>query len=179
MRIPQCEREREVIEALRSGRWSGPWGEEIRAHAAVCAVCSEVAPVAEALHRDAEGRQQDARLPSAGLIWWKAQLAARRAAQERAALPIAWVERLAQVLGALAVLGLGWWQWPRILAWWSGPSRPLGIGDVTASSADWARELLRQLAVVSSQSPGYLLVASAGALLTLLAFAAYVVWLEE
>jgi len=179
MKIPRCEREQEVIEALRSGRWTGPWGEKIRAHAAGCAACSEVALVAEVLRREDEGQQNEACLPSAGLVWWKAQLAARRAAEEHAALPIAWVERLAQVFGGLALLGLTWWQRPRIFRWWGGSSPPLRLRDTLAGLPNWPRDLFRPLALILSQSPGYLLVASAGALLTLLAFAAYVVWREE
>jgi hypothetical protein len=179
MNLPHCEHEQQVIEAWRFGRWAGPWGEEIRRHAADCAVCSEVARVAEALRREDERQQREVRLPSAGLVWWKAQLAARRAAEERAAQPIAWVERMAQVFGTLALLGLGWWQWPRILAWWSGSNGPRGLGGTPAGSAEWVRELLGTLGPVLGQWPGYLLLVSVGAFLMLLASAAYLVWREE
>ena len=122
MKLPQCDREQEVVDALRSGRWASAWGEEIRQHAAVCAVCAEVALVAQEFQREAELaraelQQPGAGLPSAGLVWWKAQLAARRAAEQRAAEPMMLVERVAYALGALAALGLGVWQWPRIAGW--------------------------------------------------------------
>ncbi len=88
MKLPQCDREQEVVDALRSGRWASGWGEEIRQHAAVCAVCAEVALVAQEFQREAELaraelQQPGAGLPSAGLVWWKAQL--RRAPRRRAA----------------------------------------------------------------------------------------------
>jgi len=179
MKIPQCDREAQVIDALRSGRWSGPWGEEIRSHAARCAVCSEVVLVAEALrHADAQA-EAEARLPSAGQVWWKAQLAARRAAEERAAQPIAWVERMAQVFAALTLFGFGVWQWPRLVSWLSGSQRPVRGPEGFAGLGDWTHQVFQSLARGFGQSPGYLLLVSAGVFLTLLVFAAYVVWREE
>ena len=71
----------------------------------------EAAFAAQAFQREAalaqaELDQPGARLPSAGLVWWKAQLAARRAAEKRAAEPIVWVERAAYAVGAIATLAL-------------------------------------------------------------------------
>ena len=143
MRVPQCDREQQVLDALQSGRWAGPWGEEIRKHAAACAACSEVVLVAEALRHEEELAQTEVRLPSAGLVWWKAQLAARRAAEERAAQPIAWVERMVQVFGALALLGMALWQWPRILGWLGGSKTLMRMPESSLGMADWARESSR------------------------------------
>jgi len=179
MKISQCDREQQVLDALQSGRWAGPWGEEIRRHAAACAVCSEVVLVAEALRYQGELAQTEVRLPSAGLVWWKAQLAARRAAEERAAQPIAWVERMGQVFGALALLRLGFWQWPRILGWLGGSRSLMRMPESSAGIADWAREFLRSFAQGFGRSPGYLLLVSVGVFLTLVAFSAYAVWREE
>ena len=179
MKIPQCEHEQEVIEALRSGRWAGAWGQEIRMHAAACPVCSEVALVAEALGLESKRQYDEAPLPSPGLIWWKSQLALRRAAEERAAQPIALAERVAQVFGLIAALGLSWWQWPRILGWWAGSARTLSLSSRPADYSDWLRRVFDALASILSQSPTYLVVASTAAFLMLLAFAAYVVWREE
>ena len=179
MKIPQCDREQQVLDALRSGRWAGPWGEEIRRHAATCAVCSEVALVAEALRHEEGWAQTEMRLPSAGLVWWKAQLAARRAAEECAAQPIAWIERVVQVFGAFALLGLGFWQWPRILGWLGVSKSLMRIAEPSGGIADWAREFFRSFPQGFGRSPGYLLLVSAGVFLTLIASAAYAVWREE
>jgi hypothetical protein len=179
MKIQQCDREQQVIDALQSGRWDGPWGEEIRRHAAACAVCSEVVLVAAALRREEALAQAEVRLPSAGLVWWKAQLAARRAAEERAAQPIAWVERMAQFFGALTLFGLGVWQWPRVLGWLGGSKGVVRAPEVSSGIGQWSHVFFQSLARGFGQSPGYLLLVSAGAFLTLLAFAAYVVWREE
>ena len=170
MKLPSCDREQEVLDALRSGRWASVWGEEIRQHVAACAVCAEVASVVQEFQKEgelarAELQQPGATLPSAGLVWWKAQLAARRAAAERAAEPIVLVERAASVLVILAAVGLGIWQWPRI-----------AVMLEYFVDAEWPHRLLQGW---FGQTPNLLLAGSAAACLTLVALAAYVVWREE
>lgn len=183
MKVPQCHREQEVLDAVRSGRWSGPWGEEIRRHAAGCAVCGEVAAVAEAMLHEQDLIQAEVRLPSAGFVWWKAQIAARRAAEERAAQPIALVERAAQALALLGAFGLTLWQWPRISGWLGG-AKTLAGGHTPASAtgawAGWVDKLVQSVSQgLGGQSSGYLVIATAGALLALTALTTYVVLREE
>jgi hypothetical protein len=181
MKIEQCDREQAVLDALTSGRWATAWGEEIRQHAVGCAACSEVVVVAQALRREERFAEAEVRLPSAGLVWWKAQLAARRAAERRAAQPIAMVERLAQAVGALSAFGLGVWQWPRIAGWLSGTKLAQAPASAAGSAAagDSAHRLFQGLSQVFSQPSGYLMLVSAAACLTLIGFAAYVVLREE
>jgi|SRR5208283_4519937 len=186
MKLPQCDREQEVVDALRSGRWATVWGEEIRQHAAICAVCAEVAFAAQEFQREeelarTELRQPGAGLPSAGLVWWKAQLAARRAAEQRAAQPMVLVERAAYALGTVAALGLGVWQWPRIAGWLHRAQTPAPIPRFAAmseysSSGEWLHRLAQ---VWPSQTPAFLLAGSAAAFLTLLVFAVFIVWRED
>lgn len=183
MKIPQCHREQEVLDAVRSGRWEGAWGEEIRTHASACSVCAEVALVAEAILQEHRLEQADVRLPSAGLVWWKAQLAARRSAEARATQPIALAERFAQAAASLTALGLAIWQWPRISGWLGGMTKLAGSHSTSAISGDWTERIGRLLQTVAQglggQSSGYLMIASVGALLALMAFTAYVVLREE
>lgn len=186
MKLPQCDREQEVVDALRSGRWASVWGEEIRQHAAVCAVCAEVALAAQEFQREAERaradlQQPDAGLPSAGLVWWKAQRAARRAAEQRAAEPMVLVERLAYAAGALAALGLGVWQWPRIAGWLHRAQTLASLPHFAplpeySSRGGW---LHRLAPAWPGQIPAFLLAASAAAFLAFMVFAAYVVWRED
>ena len=186
MKLPHCDREQEVLNALRSGRWASAWGEEIRQHVAVCAVCAEVAFVVQEFQREdelarTELRQPGAGLPSAGLVWWKAQLAARRAAEQRAAEPMVLVERVAYALGALTSLGLGVWQWPRIAGWLHRTETPAPLTHLAAtpeyaSSAEWLHRLAHAW---PGQTPAFLLAASAAAFLTLMVFAVYVAWRED
>jgi hypothetical protein len=186
MKLPQCDREQEVLDAIRSARWASVWGEEIQQHVAACAVCAEVALVAQEFQREeglarTELQQMGARLPSAGFIWWKAQLAARHAAQQRAAEPMVWAERAACVLGALAALGSGIREWPRIVGWIQrvraqAPMPLFAPSPEYSASGSWLQSFAHAW---PGQTPIFLLTASAAAFLTLVAFAAYVVWREE
>jgi len=178
MKISQCSRESELLDALRSGRWSNAWGEEIRRHAATCALCAEVAFVAQALQDDdvfasAERQRQGTGLPSAGLVWWKAQRAARRAAEQQAVQPIALAERAAYASGGLTALGVTLWQWPRLAGWMRGAKTAVPVGE-------WFHGLGRAL---GQSSPGHLpwmlVTLSVAAALTVLALAAYVLCREE
>jgi len=185
MKLPQCDREQAVVDALRSGRWASAWGDEIRQHAEHCAVCAEVAFAAQEFQREVELartelQQPGMRLPSAGLVWWKAQLAARRAAEQRAAAPMVWVERAACVLGTLAALLLVVWKWPLIASWLfrSGTSAT-APRYTTAPEYSFTSDLLHWLAPVWSSQSSSLLLATAAAFVTLMLFAAYVVWREE
>lgn len=186
MRLPHCDREQEVVDALRSSRWAGAWGEEIRRHAAACAVCAEVALVTQEFQREDELAQAElgrpgAGPPSAGLVWWKAQLAARRAAERRAAEPMLLVERVAYALGTLAALGLGAWQWPRVAGWLHRTGTPAAVTRFApapdySSGGEWLHRLAHAW---PGQTPAVLLAASAAVFLTLMVFAAYVVWRED
>jgi hypothetical protein len=184
MKLPQCDREQEVLDAVRSGRWASAWGDEIRTHAAACAVCAEVALVAEVFQREeelakAELDRPGAALPSAGLVWWKAQLDARRAAEQRAAEPMVLVERAAYALGALAAVALGVWQWPRIAGWLhrATPILPrLSVVPDYSASGDWLHRLGQAW---TAQTPALLLAACSAAFLTLMVLTAYLAWRED
>lgn len=160
MNLKHCEREQEVVDALTSGRWATAWGEDIRRHAEVCTACAEVAFVTQEFRREADAELLQAALPSAGLVWWKAQRAARRAAEERAAEPIRFVERAAFALVALSLLGLGAWKWTSITGW----IRHAG-----------------ELAILPNlgATPAILLAATAAVFLSVMALAAYVGWRKD
>ena len=117
-----CEREAELVEALTSGRGPEAWGDDLRRHVTACAVCAEIALVAQAFEQENDQARVKMALPAAGLVWWKAQMRARREAAERAAQPIAIVERLAWVSGVLSLLGAAIWQRGWIEEWliWLG-----------------------------------------------------------
>ena len=52
MKIVDCCREQDVLDALTSGRWPDRADEELRAHVAACAICADVVDVAGALLED-------------------------------------------------------------------------------------------------------------------------------
>lgn len=130
-RIAQCLRESDVIAAVSSGRWSAA-DEDLRAHAASCPACSEAREMAEMMRTLEHQTLGETRLPSAGQMWWRAQLRARREALDAAARPVL----IAQGLGAAVIIGLVAallsWQWPVIAeaagAWVRQPLVALDLG---------------------------------------------------
>lgn len=103
----ECTREQDVLDAVASGRWS----DELRAHAASCAVCADVADVASAFREDHDAAWQDAHVPPSGRVWWRAELRARQEAARAAASPIGFVHGVAAACAvglALALLGVLW-----------------------------------------------------------------------
>lgn len=90
-----CERETEILEALR-------WGLldlEIAKHAAGCAICADTLAISEFLQTD---RRAAPALPDSDFVWWKAQLARKQIAVERATRSIALVRKVSY-FGAAAV----------------------------------------------------------------------------
>ncbi len=97
----RCSRESDTARAASAGDWP----EGLRAHAAACPVCRDVALVAGALRRDRRYLPADPPPAAAGRIWWMARIRARRAAAERALRPITVMELAA--LAAMAPVAAG------------------------------------------------------------------------
>jgi hypothetical protein len=108
MKVPTCDLEETVLNAALAGRWT----DELRSHIRECAICSEVALVANACA--VEIKAVDESIPNAGLVWWKAQLQSRRRARERALLPILLAERLAVLVATTCAVGILVWKLPAI-----------------------------------------------------------------
>ena len=52
MTAPECARETEIVDAIAAGQWPDAAPETLRAHAASCPVCADLALAASALHDD-------------------------------------------------------------------------------------------------------------------------------
>ena len=94
MRI-ECEREQDVLDALAARRWPARCDTELAAHVAACPVCTDLVEVAGALLDDHDVTYRDARIPSSGVVWWRAQLRARDEDARAAARPIAFIQGVA------------------------------------------------------------------------------------
>jgi hypothetical protein len=103
MKAHDCEFEAEVLAAVLEARWPERADADLQAHASSCAICSDVAAIGAVLEQDCETLRAEAALPDSGLVWWKAQLRARREAAKVAGRPIT----AAQVLTLAAAAGLG------------------------------------------------------------------------
>ena len=102
----QCEREQDVLDAVGSGRWPGRCDEELRAHLNACPVCSDLADVAAAVVVDRDAASNEACVPSAGIVWWRAQLRAREDAARAAGRPLAFIQGVAASVALWLIVSL-------------------------------------------------------------------------
>jgi hypothetical protein len=102
VKVPECAREREVLQAVLHDRWPDGCDDELRSHAAGCAVCREVAEVAGMLRDDQTAALHDARIPSAAHVWWRSQIRVRQEAVRTVSRPMTVV----QGIGAATAVGL-------------------------------------------------------------------------
>ncbi|MEO5822679.1 MAG: hypothetical protein ABIT71_19400 [Vicinamibacteraceae bacterium] len=104
MIAPECARESEIVDAIGAGQWPDAAPEGLRAHAVSCPVCADLALAASALHDDAAvANQVSIALPSAGQVWWRAELRARHEAARMAQRPLLAVQVVAAVVFLAAV----------------------------------------------------------------------------
>jgi hypothetical protein len=103
MRKIECEFEADVLSAVIQSRWPDRADSELREHVKTCEICSDVAAVAGAIEYAREETVPDA-LPESGLVWWKAQMRARREAVETAGRPITAIQ-VAAFACAMGLMG--------------------------------------------------------------------------
>jgi hypothetical protein len=94
-----CKKEAEIIAAMRCGALAP----ELEKHANACEICSGIAAVSKFLQ--SQGAVV-AVLPDSDFLWWKAQLASKQLAVERATRSIVLVRRIAFCVISAAVLWL-------------------------------------------------------------------------
>ena len=95
MKPVECPYEAEVLSAVLQSRWSERGAVALREHAAVCGICSEVAAIAAAFEGSLDKIRSSAPVPDASLVWWRAQMRARREAVEAAGRPISVLQAIA------------------------------------------------------------------------------------
>lgn len=91
----ECQFEPDVLTAVLQSRWPDRVDDQLRAHVASCAICSDVVAVAGALDGALEEMRASAELPDASRVWYRAQLRARREAVAAAGRPITAVQLIA------------------------------------------------------------------------------------
>jgi hypothetical protein len=99
----RCPREDETIRAA----WAVGGLEDdpaLAAHVGGCPSCAEVASLAAQFREERVRAVGSAQVPSAGLVWWRAQRRAREEAARKAARPIAVVHGIALGSGAAAAV---------------------------------------------------------------------------
>lgn len=119
MRPYFCDQETALLEAIKAGRWPEGCDGELRAHVNECAICADTALVALTLERENRCARAEVAVPAAGLVWWKAQMKARREAVKRASEPIALVESAAGIFGVASLVALVIWRWDWVRNWFA------------------------------------------------------------
>jgi hypothetical protein len=119
MKLFGCKHERAAWNAALSGKWDP----ELRAHAACCRVCREVALVTSSLARLPDSAVG---LPDPRLLWWRERWLRSREA-ERALKPVAVFQRVALVAAMLAAAAVAAAGLPALAGWVPVPS-----GEITA-----------------------------------------------
>jgi hypothetical protein len=109
----QCAREADVLEAVTSGRWPDGCDVSLRAHAESCDVCRDLVEVAMLVQQDGAALRADVRVPSAGSVWWRAQVRARAEAEQAVMRPMLVVgacgaTALVALIAAALTLGMPW-----------------------------------------------------------------------
>ena len=111
----ECNHEIEIVDTITSGRWPAGCTEELKLHAESCPVCRDVVRVALALSQDRSDALQAVRIPSAGLVWWRSEMRARRDAVNKANRPLQIVECVAALCVVVAAATLFRWFGPAVL----------------------------------------------------------------
>jgi len=115
-----CPRQAEVREMALSGHWPQACPPELRAHLDACRSCASLLLVTQTFQASRAALTAQAKLPSPGAIWWRAQLRRRNAAMERVSKPMlgAYIFALSVTLLAAAGLlvsqarhGIHWLNW--------------------------------------------------------------------
>ncbi len=109
----QCAREDDVLEAVSSGRWPDACDVSLRAHAESCDACRDLVEVAMLMQQDGAMLRAEVRVPSAGSVWWRAQVRARAEAEQAVMRPMLVVgacgaTALVALIAAVLTLGMPW-----------------------------------------------------------------------
>lgn len=94
-----CDKEAEITGAVRGGTLRA----ELVKHAASCAICADTLVVSQFLLAH---RRADSVMPDSDFLWWKAELASKQRAVERATQSIALVRKVGYAGIAAAALWL-------------------------------------------------------------------------
>jgi hypothetical protein len=134
----ECIREQEVLELVRAGRWPDSCPADITAHVAQCSPCSETARVASIMSANFHAAVRTARVPTSGVVWWRAQRRAREEAAHAAARAVTLVQALSVAIGLAVALGIaGAMLAANGVSWSDGLRHALTLPINTASLSQW------------------------------------------
>jgi hypothetical protein len=150
----RCDREEQLLELVRTGRWPELAEPELTAHVAACRPCADLVTVSSALLGDHQAALRTAPIPPSGRVWWRIQRReadeARKAAS-RTVVTVQLASFAAATAIALAILtSLGDWRsWLKTL----GGLVPIDRVAAAESVAQWSLPLALALAACLALAP--------------------------
>jgi hypothetical protein len=102
----ECVRAAEVMAAMTAGPEQRLANEDLQRHADACESCREMVTVVSALRGERDRLRRSAAVPSAGLVWWRAQLRQRQHAALKATAPVTAVHAAAIVAAVVLAVVL-------------------------------------------------------------------------
>jgi len=116
MTAQNCSFESDIRRAARQGRWS----DELRQHLGGCEECAATAAVTPWLGELAALPTRQHTLPSASIIWIKAQLLQNQRSAERVSRPLGMLQSAAYLIVAGCWAALLNWKWSALQEWFGG-----------------------------------------------------------
>ena len=164
MTIGACSYETELAQALKAGHWPDACTPDLRTHVAACRNCSELVLVTQAFQRARSVSCTAVPADLASLLWWRAQLRRRNAANQRTSRPISIAQSFALLVNAAVAVVFLAWQYRHGLRW-----------------ASWWREqelarVLHLFDIGSGLAGNALLICGLGMLALLSGLVVYLVW---
>jgi hypothetical protein len=101
-----CVREPDIVEALAASRWPDACNDELRGHVSQCSSCADLVDVVLALVDEHHVATRSAPIPSSAIVWWRAQMRARREATQAVNRPITVVHGIALMASLALVVAL-------------------------------------------------------------------------
>jgi predicted anti-sigma-YlaC factor YlaD len=166
MKPIECEFEADALAAALQSRWPDQVDAELRAHVAQCPICSDVVTIACAVDDARMEMRARAVVPDSAVVWWRAQLRARREAAEAAGRPIT----AAQLIAFAFAVGLLGACFGATSAWFQSGFRSITsrLGGVDAKAfLDSATAMLAQHGVLVLGAAAMLFLVPAAVILTL------------
>jgi hypothetical protein len=123
MILKPCPRAEELRHHLALCQWPQAAPAELRAHAAACRSCADLALLTETFQRARTASAASAPLTAPGTLWWRAQFRRRQAMAERIARPILGAQILAIAVNVALLVGLLVYQARHGQGWLFGPTQ--------------------------------------------------------
>lgn len=162
----ECPREQDVVDAILSRRWPSRCDDELRTHVHACPGCADLVEVAAAFLEARDLDEERPEVPSASLVWWRAQLRAREEAARLARRPLG-AARIAGlacasllVIVALQAIAPAAWHWLQgALAWRPAVDADAALSALASVLANRAVQLGALASLVLGPAAVYLAVA--------------------